>query len=280
MKLFLLLFSLLFYNTVVMASQLAIEDSNPALSPIQSSSGNLNDLLTPATDQTLLEGDGETLLPVDQAFILSANVDQTKQITLEWLIAPGHYLYQKKFKFSLQGDGQLGTPVLPIGQTYDDPYFGPVTVYKENVVKIILPLTQSDNAESLIVEYQGCAEKGFCYPPVDKQISLIDPTNIVDVTEMINSLVPVTPPPTTDSVSPITTPSIQKEISTVSPIVLFIAACCLIIIAVYLGTFDAYTEQTTHWQKFKKGIGIILLIYGILLMIGFASGHVNLLKPL
>jgi thiol:disulfide interchange protein DsbD len=55
-------------------------------------------------------------------------------------------------------------------------------------------------------------------------------------------------------------------------------ASLLIISAVYLGALDG--AKLSGWRKLWKGLGFILLVYGILLIIGAASGNMNPLQPL
>ncbi len=57
-------------------------------------------------------------------------------------------------------------------------------------------------------------------------------------------------------------------------------ASLLILSAVYMGALDQLSVGVSGWQKLWKGLGVILLIYGILLMVGAASGHFNLWQPL
>ena len=52
-----------------------------------------------------------------------------------------------------------------------------------------------------------------------------------------------------------------------------------LITAVYLGALDR-TERTQSWQGFSRGLGAAMLIYGIILMVGAASGGGDLLHPL
>ncbi len=53
-----------------------------------------------------------------------------------------------------------------------------------------------------------------------------------------------------------------------------------IIIAIYLGALTHLYQEATGWQKFRKGVGIITLIFGILLLIGGTSGSSNVWQPL
>ncbi|RKZ82796.1 MAG: protein-disulfide reductase DsbD [Gammaproteobacteria bacterium] len=53
-----------------------------------------------------------------------------------------------------------------------------------------------------------------------------------------------------------------------------------IISAVYLGALNTLRIDSNGWEKLWKGLGVILLIYGGLLMIGGASGSHNIWQPL
>lgn len=54
----------------------------------------------------------------------------------------------------------------------------------------------------------------------------------------------------------------------------------LVVTAVYLGALNSLQVDASGWQKLWKGTGIILLIYGALLLIGGASGGDNAWRPL
>lgn len=54
----------------------------------------------------------------------------------------------------------------------------------------------------------------------------------------------------------------------------------LIVSAVYLGALNTLSIDSNGWDKLWKGLGLILLIYGGLLMIGGASGSHSIWQPL
>ncbi|MFT7235903.1 MAG: thiol:disulfide interchange protein DsbD [Methylophagaceae bacterium] len=54
----------------------------------------------------------------------------------------------------------------------------------------------------------------------------------------------------------------------------------LIVSAVYLGALNTLGLSSTGWEKFSKGFGLIILIFGTLLLIGSASGSHNVWQPL
>lgn len=60
---------------------------------------------------------------------------------------------------------------------------------------------------------------------------------------------------------------------------LYLWAALLIITAIYMGALDQL-EKTASWARLWKGTGLIMLIYGILLVIGASSGSGNIYRPL
>ncbi|OUR65831.1 cytochrome C biogenesis protein [Methylophaga sp. 42_25_T18] len=54
----------------------------------------------------------------------------------------------------------------------------------------------------------------------------------------------------------------------------------LIVTAIYLGALNSLGIDANGWAKFWKGIGLLLLIYGGLLIVGGASGSHNVWQPL
>ncbi|HED34782.1 MAG TPA: protein-disulfide reductase DsbD [Gammaproteobacteria bacterium] len=63
-------------------------------------------------------------------------------------------------------------------------------------------------------------------------------------------------------------------------VVLLLSAALLIISAIYMGALDGLKAEATGWTRFWKGWGLILFIYGTILMLGAASGSGSMLTPL
>jgi thiol:disulfide interchange protein DsbD len=57
-------------------------------------------------------------------------------------------------------------------------------------------------------------------------------------------------------------------------------AALLIVSAVYMGAIDTLPEGASGWRKLWKGGGLLLLVYGIVLIIGLASGGRDVFHPL
>jgi len=62
-------------------------------------------------------------------------------------------------------------------------------------------------------------------------------------------------------------------------IALMLWALLLIVSAIYMGALDSL-QPNASWQKLWKGLGLVILVYGVLLIIGAANGNDNLFRPL
>jgi thiol:disulfide interchange protein DsbD len=65
-----------------------------------------------------------------------------------------------------------------------------------------------------------------------------------------------------------------------APIMMGLWASLLIIPAIYMHAIDPLPQPSSGWNKLWKGVGLMMLIYGVILIIGIASGNTNPLQPL
>ncbi|WP_018871848.1 protein-disulfide reductase DsbD [Thioalkalivibrio sp. ALJ16] len=61
---------------------------------------------------------------------------------------------------------------------------------------------------------------------------------------------------------------------------MFLWAILLIVTAVYMGALRTLPEGTSGWYTLWKGLGVVILIYGVLLMLGAATGGKDIFRPL
>ncbi|WP_286914043.1 MULTISPECIES: protein-disulfide reductase DsbD [unclassified Pseudomonas] len=114
---------------------------------------------------------GADFLPVHEAFKLDLVQADAHSIKLRFVATDGYYLYRHRFQFRTEpADIVLGTPNIPKGEAKHDEFFGDVEVY-HGVLDIELPRTDA-RAFTLLVGYQGCADKGLCYPPETERLSI------------------------------------------------------------------------------------------------------------
>ena len=113
-------------------------------------------------------------LHADKAFKFKAyTTEDSKKLYIEFDIAPGYYLYKSKIniKTAPPTNHEL---ILKKGKIKEDEFFGKQEVfYKETKVTFISQASLLEDYK-IIVGYQGCSEKGLCYPPISKTIKFDD----------------------------------------------------------------------------------------------------------
>jgi thiol:disulfide interchange protein DsbD len=111
----------------------------------------------------------EAFLKVEEAFVIDITQDDN-QLNVIFDIAPGYYLYRHQFKFS--GDNSsFSDVVLPEGKDHEDEFFGVQQVYRGQL-HFSVNIEQAKSASNFTLRYQGCADKGLCYPPKKHTIEL------------------------------------------------------------------------------------------------------------
>jgi thiol:disulfide interchange protein DsbD len=121
------------------------------------------------TSSSSLFSNDDEFLKVDQAF--SFNFDQQNdQLHINFDISEGYYLYRHQFKFTVN-NASYSTIDLPTGIDHEDEFFGVQQIYK-NQLNFTINLEQVNENASITIRYQGCADKGLCYPPTKKVIAL------------------------------------------------------------------------------------------------------------
>ncbi|MCD0503900.1 protein-disulfide reductase DsbD N-terminal domain-containing protein, partial [Bordetella petrii] len=115
----------------------------------------------------------QDFLPPEQAFVFSAAMANSSTLELRYRIAPGYYMYRERFGLvaAPQGAATLGEASYPQGEVKYDPTFEKnMEVYHQQVV-IAVPVS-GNQAFTLTVTSQGCADAGLCYPPADHTVRL------------------------------------------------------------------------------------------------------------
>jgi thiol:disulfide interchange protein DsbD len=130
----------------------------------QPASAGLLDTRPPAALAGSLDNSSD-FLPVREAFRLSLLEHDAKGVLLRFVAAPGYYLYRHRLQVESLPPGLItGAPELPKGEPKVDEFFGEVEVYY-GITELRLPLDNPQQPFQLRVSYQGCADKGLCYPP-------------------------------------------------------------------------------------------------------------------
>ncbi|MDB4040000.1 protein-disulfide reductase DsbD [Methylophilaceae bacterium] len=110
-------------------------------------------------------------LSVDKAFKFKIySFKDLKQLDIQFNIAPGYYLYKSKIDVIID-------PILDFdlikdkGRIKEDEFFGKQEVFYGATTLKIIPKVELSKNYKVILKYQGCSEKGLCYPPVSKTIN-------------------------------------------------------------------------------------------------------------
>ena len=113
-------------------------------------------------------------LPQAEAFPWYVSEAEAGQWQVTWNPAPGHYLYRHGFAFSVQTDADAEAVAfeLPPGLARTDQFFGAIEAYYGQVTATLDLPAGTPTGATLWVEYQGCADWGFCYPPQRQAFSL------------------------------------------------------------------------------------------------------------
>ncbi len=115
---------------------------------------------------------GSTFPPASRVFHFKA-VPGPHRIRLEWTIRPGYYLYRKRIHVAPLSGTVIGQLSLPPGQIKVDPYFGREQIYRLAVtgeLTVMRGTTAAPQDASFAITYQGCADRGLCYPPITHNV--------------------------------------------------------------------------------------------------------------
>ena len=131
-----------------------------------------------ANDDFSFYDEKETFLPVEEAFQFQLLPDENKSlIKIELNNAPGYYTYKDKFKVSLEPSTSIETKYTQ-GEIKEDEFFGKQEVYFGKQIITILLKDRVLTDQKIKIDYQGCSEKGLCYPPSTHIINVEGQSNI------------------------------------------------------------------------------------------------------
>jgi len=114
----------------------------------------------------------DDFLAPERAFGLRAELRADGQLALRWAIAPEYHLYRDRIV--LRSDDAVLPAVLPRGKREYDENFGKEMETYAGELALQLPW-QGRTQGTLVVGYQGCADAGLCYPPVERRYR-VDPS--------------------------------------------------------------------------------------------------------
>jgi thiol:disulfide interchange protein DsbD len=152
---------------------LAAAEADGDARPSSAAGGGLSKLRSLARGA---EADDE-FLPLDKAFKVDVKVKDEYTLVADFAPASSYYLYRDKIAFVLPKDSGISIAgvALPRGEMKSDPNFGDTEVFHQPF-QAVLTLDRkgvtSGQRLQLEARYQGCSEKGLCYPPAKKTFEL------------------------------------------------------------------------------------------------------------
>ena len=102
----------------------------------------------------------EKILPANEVFVISTKNENNK-IYVEWKIQENYYLYFDSIKIQNKKESIRYKILESSVYETEDEYFGKTKIYKD-YLKIVFNDNYDESGHTIF--YQGCAEKGFCYP--------------------------------------------------------------------------------------------------------------------
>ena len=151
----------------------AYSDASPA------SSSKRGELLARLQADTRGAAGEEEFLPVEKAFTVEVRAADAQTLVVRLRPADGYYLYRDKLHFTMAPGEKaaIASVQLPHGETKQDPNFGETEVFHAPVQALIKLRRDGSGQLPLVlnVGFQGCSEKGLCYPPVTRQFPITLP---------------------------------------------------------------------------------------------------------
>ncbi|MFP4639827.1 MAG: protein-disulfide reductase DsbD, partial [Guyparkeria sp.] len=143
----------------------ADNESTPAESGAQTASGSGADSRDGGVD--LGGGDGGNDEPMDpeEAFVPEVVVDDDS-VFVRFDITPEYYLYRERTLAAVSDGAKISAAHIGEGERKDDPNFGTVRVFHDQLETELS--VDADSPYTLVIGYQGCADMGLCYPPMEK----------------------------------------------------------------------------------------------------------------
>ena len=128
-------------------------------------------------------GNQSEFLDPAQAFALHAEVQKDQSLNLRWTIAKGYTLYRDRLQVRVNGQNLMLADHLPVALMHFDKNFNKNVAYYEKSLSLRLGSevlltgksaapTKGDLLMAVQVQYQGCADSGFCYSPMDQRFAL------------------------------------------------------------------------------------------------------------
>lgn len=247
----------------------------------------LSALLLVLSHAGLAAGNNGRLLPPEQAFVPQLNVHDN-EIRVHFVIANGYYLYRNKILATTEPAGVLGAAQFnQSGKQKEDEFFGKQEVFYQHT-DVVWRYNKGTQTEpyQLTLSYQGCAEAGICYPPVENTLTIsrtgkyhIVPSSASTQPELDSFSSPpaIAPPPDwsgnsgSDSLFQLSRTTLITNLMTffIAGMGLSLTACMYPLLPIVSAIVMGSRQKTTKWRAFLlslvyvQGLAFTYTVVGI-----------------
>ncbi|MEK8032734.1 protein-disulfide reductase DsbD [Ideonella sp. DXS29W] len=114
----------------------------------------------------------EAFLDPAEAFRPQVRIAADGALQIAVAIAPGYHLYRERFSLRPEASQPLPAATLPPGRETFDTNFNQTMTLWEGTIEVRQPLPADLKPTTVGVSYQGCADRGLCYPPQQGTVRL------------------------------------------------------------------------------------------------------------
>ena len=127
---------------------------------------------------SLFSSNEQKYLAPDAAFKVSVDARDGRNLAANFELAPSYYVYRNKIHFSVKDKGiKVANVDMPPGELVHDANMGDLMEIHQSFIANILLDRKDSTARNITLDatYQGCTEKGLCYPPINKTFNIALP---------------------------------------------------------------------------------------------------------
>jgi len=144
---------------------------------------NLDLLNQQPTNNLLTQTNNNQQTPLDEALKLSVTFQNDQELVAHWEIMPEFMLYQNRIHIEAapKSSARIGDALIPPNDTIKKIFIDGKPVF-EGFANAFIPVTHlGDGNLELLISYQGCKGRLYCYPPRTKLVTVNLKTKIINI---------------------------------------------------------------------------------------------------